>query len=191
MSEITQILREIRDGDPQGAEQLLALVYTELKRIAVQKITGESPGNTLQPTALVHEAWMRLAGDGDVPFENRAHFFSAAAEAMRRVLVDSARRKKAIRRGGGALREELEESHLVQVQQADELLAVDEALDLLAKEDPAAANLVKLRYFVGMTMDETATTLGLPLRSAERTWTYARAWLKRQIGRQLLSPGRQ
>jgi RNA polymerase sigma factor (TIGR02999 family) len=184
MSEITQILRGIKDGDPQGAEQLLALVYTELKRIALQKMAGEAPGNTLQATALVHEAWMRLAGDGDVPFENRAHFFSAAAEAMRRVLVDSARRKKAIRRGSGASREELEEHHWVSIEQSEELLAVDEALDLLAKEDPAAANLVKLRYFVGMTMDEAAATLGMPLRSAERTWTYARAWLKRQIGGQ-------
>ncbi len=183
MSEITQILREIRDGDQQAAEQLLALVYTELKRIAVQKMAGEALGNTLQPTALVHEAWMRLAGDGDVPFENRAHFFSAAAEAMRRVLVDSARRKRAIRRGSGARREELEEHHLVQKEQSEELLAVDEALDLLAKEDPAAANLVKFRYFVGMTMEEAAATMGMPLRSAERTWAYARAWLKRQMGR--------
>lgn len=190
MSEITQILREIRDGDPQGAEQLLALVYTELKRIAVQKMAGEAPGNTLQPTALVHEAWMRLAGDGDVSFENRAHFFSAAAEAMRRVLVDSARRKKALRRGGGATRATLEEHHWVQEAQSNELLAVDEALDLLAKEDPAAAYLVKLRYFVGMTMDEAAATLGVPLRSAERTWTYARAWLRRHMGRQLSLPGR-
>jgi len=188
MSEITQILREIRDGDQQGAEQLLALVYSELKRIAVRKMAGEAPGNTLQPTALVHEAWMRLAEDGDVPFENRAHFFAAAAEAMRRVLVDSARRKKALRRGGRASREELEEYHLVQREGSEELLAVDEALDLLAKEDPAAANLVKLRYFVGMTMDEAAASMGMPLRTAERTWAYARAWLKRQIGEQLSPP---
>ena len=191
MSEITQILREIRDGDQRGAEQLLALVYSELKRIAVQKMAGEAPGNTLQPTALVHEAWMRLAGDGDVPFENRAHFFSAAAEAMRRVLVDSARRKKATRRGGGAPREEFDEHFLVQDAQSEELLAVDESLDLLAREDPAAANLVKLRYFVGMTMDEAAATMGVPLRSAERSWAYARAWLRRQIGKQLSRTGRR
>ncbi len=183
MSAITQILREIRDGNQQGAEQLLSLVYTELKRIAAQKMAGETPGNTLQPTALVHEAWMKLVGDGNAPFENRAHFFSAAAEAMRRILVDSARRKKAIRRGGGAMREELREGHLVQNFVPDELLAVDEALDLLAKHDPVGANLVKLRYFVGMTMEESATTMGMSLRNAERAWTYARAWLRRQIGK--------
>ena len=182
MSEITQILSTIRGGNQQGAEELLSLVYTELKRIAAQKMAGEAPGNTLQPTALVHEAWMKLVEDGDAPFENRAHFFSAAAEAMRRILVDSARRKRAIRRGSGAAREELQEDHLVQNVVPDELLAVDEALDLLAKEDPVAANLVKLRYFVGMTMDEAATTMGMPLRNAERTWTYARAWLRRQVG---------
>jgi RNA polymerase sigma factor (TIGR02999 family) len=188
MSEITRILRDIKDGDQQGAEQLLALVYGELKRIAVRKMAGEAPGNTLQPTALVHEAWMRLAGDGDVPFENRAHFFGAAAEAMRRVLVDSARRKKALRRGGRASREELEEYHLVQREGSEQLLAVDEALNLLAKEEPVAADLVKLRYFVGMTMDEAAASLGISVRTAERTWAYARAWLKRQIGSQLLPP---
>jgi RNA polymerase sigma factor (TIGR02999 family) len=190
MSEITQILREIKGGNPQCAEQLLALVYTELKRIAARKMAGEAPGHTLQPTALVHEAWMKLVGDGDALFENRAHFFAAAAEAMRRILVDSARRKKAIRRGGGAGHEELEEEHLVQPVVSDELLAVDEALDLLAKEDADAANLVKLRYFVGMTMDEAATTMGMSLRNTERTWTYARAWLRRQIGRQLSTPKR-
>jgi RNA polymerase sigma factor (TIGR02999 family) len=188
MSEITQILQEIRGGNQDAAEQLLSLVYTELKRIAAQKMAGESPGNTLQPTALVHEAWMKLVGDGEAPFENRAHFFSAAAEAMRRILVDSARRKKAVRRGGGAAREELEEYHFVQDERSEELLAVDEALDLLAKEDPVVANLVKLRYFVGMTMNEAATTMGISLRSAERTWTFARAWLRRQMGRQLSTP---
>ncbi|MGA2656499.1 MAG: sigma-70 family RNA polymerase sigma factor [Verrucomicrobiota bacterium] len=191
MSEITQILSEIRGGNQRGVEQLLSLVYTELKRIAAQKMAGEAPGNTLQPTALVHEAWMRLVGDGDAVFENRAHFFSAAAEAMRRILVDSARRKRAIRRGGGAAREELQEDHLVQNVVPDELLAVDEALDLLAKEDPVGANLVKLRYFVGMTMEEAATTMGMSLRNAERTWTYARAWLRRQIGKHLSGPGRK
>jgi len=184
VSEITQILSEIKGGSQQGAEQLLSLVYAELKRIAAQKMAGEASGNTLQPTALVHEAWLKLAGDGDAPFENRAHFFAAAAEAMRRILVDSARRKRAIRRGAGAAHEELEEDHVVQNERPDELLAVDEALDLLAKEDPVAANLVKLRYFVGMTMNEAATTTGMSLRNAERTWTYARAWLRRQIGRQ-------
>jgi RNA polymerase sigma factor (TIGR02999 family) len=188
MSEITQLLSGIRGGNQLGAEQLLSLVYTELKRIAAQKMAREAPGHTLQPTALVHEAWMKLVGDGAAPFENRAHFFAAAAEAMRRILVDSARRKRAIRRGSGVAHEELAEDHLVQHPVSDELLAVDEALDLLAKEDPVAADLVKLRYFVGMTMTEAATTMGLPLRNAERTWAYARAWLRRQIGKQLSTP---
>lgn len=190
MSEVTRILQEIRGGRQQCAEQLLSLVYTELKRIAAHKMAGEAPGNTLQPTALVHEAWMKMVGDGDAQFENRAHFFSAAAEAMRRILVDSARRKKAVKRGSGGAREELKEEDLVQDVRSEELLAVDEALDILAKEDPVAANLVKLRYFVGMSMSEAATTMGVPLRSAERTWTYARAWLRRQIGAQGSSPER-
>jgi RNA polymerase sigma factor (TIGR02999 family) len=184
MSDVTQILREIRDGKRQSAEQLLSLVYTELKRIAAQKMAGEAPGNTLQPTALVHEAWIKLVGDGDAQFENRAHFFSAAAEAMRRILVDSARRKGAAKRGSGAAREELKEEHWVEVGPSDELLAVDEALNILAKEDPSAANLVKLRYFVGMSMNEAATTMGMSLRSTEALWTFARAWLRRHIGRQ-------
>ena len=188
MSEVTQILREISDGNPQSAEQLLSLVYAELKRIAAQKMAAEAPGNTLQPTALVHEAWMKLVGDGDPHFDNRAHFFSATAEAMRRILVDSARRKQAAKRGSGAVREELREEHWVDRGPPDELLAVDEALDLLAKEDPSAANLVKLRYFVGMSMNEVATTMGMSLRSTEALWTYARAWLRRQMGRQHSMP---
>jgi RNA polymerase sigma factor (TIGR02999 family) len=184
MSEVTQILREISGGNQQGAEQLLSLVYTELKRIAAQKMAGEAPGNTLQPTALVHEAWIRMVGEGDAHFENRAHFFSAAAEAMRRILVDSARRKNAAKRGSRAEHVELEDHHLVQALPSEDLLAIDEALDALAGEDPAAASLVKLRYFAGMSMGEAAATMGVPLRSAERTWTYARAWLRRRIGSQ-------
>lgn len=185
MSEITKLLGEVRGGNQQAAEQLLSLVYSELKRIAAQKMAGEAPGQTLQPTALVHEAWLRLVGDRNAAFENRAHFFAAAAEAMRRILVDSARRKKAMRRGGTTTRDELDENHLIQDVASDELLAVDEALELLAKEDPVGANLVKLRYFVGMTMEETAAAMGMSLRTAERTWTYARAWLRRQIASQL------
>lgn len=183
MSEITHMLSEIEGGNQEAAEQLLLLVYAELKRIAVHKMAGEAPGHTLQPTALVHEAWMKLVGDGHTPFENRAHFFSAAAEAMRRILVDAARRKLAARRGSGATPEELEDEHWIQNERSDELLAVDEALDLLAREDPTAANLVNLRYFVGMTMEEAAAALGMSLRNTERTWTYARAWLRRQIGK--------
>lgn len=181
MSEVTEILRAAAHGNQQEAAKLLALVYTELKRIAAHKMAGEAPGNTLQPTALVHEAWLRMVGDGGGQFENRAHFFSAAAEAMRRVLVDSARRKQAVKRGSGAPREEWVEDRVAQAVPDDELLAVDEALELLAKEDPAAANLVKLRYFVGMNMNEAAATMGISLRNAERTWTFARAWLRRQI----------
>jgi len=184
VSEVTQILREIRDGKQNSAEQLLSFVYAELKRIAAQKMAGEAPGNTLQPTALVHEAWMKLVGDGDPDFENRAHFFSAAAEAMRRILVDSARRKHAVKRGSGAGCEELKEEYWMEHGPSEELLAVDEALELLAKEDPGAANLVKLRYFVGMSMTEAATTMSMPLRTTEALWTFARAWLRRQIGRQ-------
>ena len=180
MSEITQMLSEIEGGNQEAAEQLLLLVYAELKRIAVHKMSGESPGHTLQPTALVHEAWMKLVGDGHSSFENRAHFFSAAAESMRRILVDSARRKRAARRGACPSRED---EHWIQNERSDELLAVDEALDLLAQEDPIAANLVNLRYFVGMTMEEAASALGMSLRNTERTWTYARAWLRRQIGK--------
>ena len=190
MSEVTKILREIREGKETSAAQLLSLVYTELKRIAAQKMAGEAPGNTLQSTALVHEAWMKLVGDGDPHFENRAHFFSAAAEAMRRILVDSARRKHAAKRGSGVAREELKEEDWVEHGPSEELLAVDEALELLAKEDPSAANLVKLRYFVGMSMNEAATTMGMPLRTTEALWTFSRAWLRRQIGRQHPISGR-
>ena len=184
MSEVTEILRAVKNGQQQGAEQLLALVYAELKRIAAQKMAGEAPGHTLQPTALVHEAWIRLVGDGEAHFENRAHFFSAAAEAMRGILVESARRKNAAKRGSGAIRVELEEHHWVQAVASEELLALDEAIDLLAKEDPTAAEFVKLRYFVGMHREEAATTMGLSSRSADRIWAYARAWLRRQIRRQ-------
>lgn len=188
MSDVTRILGEIRDGTQQSADELLSLVYSELKRIAAQKMAGEAAGNTLQPTALVNEAWIKLVGDGDPNFENRAHFFSAAAEAMRRILVDSARRRHAAKRGGGVSFEELKEEHWIEHGASDELLAVDEALEALSIEDPTAANLVKLRYFAGMTMTEAASTLGMPLRSTEALWTYARAWLRRQMGRQLSKP---
>ncbi|MCW5550714.1 MAG: sigma-70 family RNA polymerase sigma factor [Verrucomicrobiae bacterium] len=183
VSDVTQILEAMQRDESQAAEALLPLVYDELRRIAAYKMAQESPGHTLQPTALVHEAWLRMIGDGNESFEGRAHFFAVAAEAMRRILVESARRKRSLKRGAGAEREELNESHLVQTAPSDELLAIDEALDLLATEDPTCADLVKLRYFVGMTMEEAATALGLPLRSAERLWTYSRAWLRQKIGR--------
>jgi RNA polymerase sigma factor (TIGR02999 family) len=176
------MLDALQRGEAQAAEALLPLVYDELRRIAAYKMAQESPGHTLQPTALVHEAWLRMIGDGNEHFEGRGHFFAVAAEAMRRILVESARRKHSLKRGAGAQREELNETHLVQTAPSDEMLAVDEALDLLAAEDPTSADLVKLRYFVGMTMEEAAAALGLPLRTAERLWTYSRAWLRRRIG---------
>jgi RNA polymerase sigma factor (TIGR02999 family) len=182
VSDVTRILEAIEQGDAQAADRLLPLVYDELRRIAAFKMAQEAPGHTLQATALVHEAWLRLVGDGNPRFAGRAHFFAAAAEAMRRILVESARRKHSLKRGGGAERAELQDSHLVQNAPSDEVLAVDEALNELAANDPTSADLVKLRYFVGLTMEEAAIALGLPLRTAERLWTYARAWLRRKIG---------
>lgn len=181
MSDVTRILHAMQRGEAQAAEELLPLVYEELRRIAAYKMAQESPGHTLQPTALVHEAWLRMMGDGNEQFDGRAHFFSVAAEAMRRILVESARRKRSLKRGAAAQREELEEGHLVQSVPSEEALAIDEALDQLAAEDPASADLVKLRYFVGMTMEQAATALGLPLRTTERLWAYARAWLRRRL----------
>jgi RNA polymerase sigma factor (TIGR02999 family) len=159
----------------------LPLVYDELRGIAAHKMLQEQAGHTLQPTALVHEAWMRMVGDGSGPFANRAHFFAIAAEAMRRILVESARRKLCVKRGGGAKREKLEDAHLIQTAPSEQVLAIHEALDLLADEDQQCADLVKLRYFVGMDMEEAASALELSQRSAERLWTYSRAWLRRQI----------
>jgi len=181
MSQVTRMLDAIQQGDPRAAGELLPLVYDELRRLAALKMAGEAAGHTLQPTALVHEAWLRLAGSSQQPWQNRAHFFGAAAEAMRRILVEHARRKHSLKRGGGIERMELNESALVLSVPPDELLAVHEALDKLAAEDPAAAELVKLRYFVGMTMEETASALGMPKRTAEDLWTYARVWLHREI----------
>jgi RNA polymerase sigma factor (TIGR02999 family) len=181
MNDVTRILNEIHQGDAKAAEALLPVVYDELRRVAAHKMSGESSGHTLQATALVHEAWLRLAGPSQPNWENRAHFFSAAAEAMRRNLVDHARRKQSIKRGGGAERQELEEANLILTAPPDELLAVHEALDKLASEDPAAAELVKLRYFVGMTMEESAAAMNLSKRTAENLWTYARVWLHREI----------
>ena len=181
MSDVTRMLEAMQRGEPQAAEALLPLVYDELRRIATYKMAQESPGHTLQPTALVHEAWLRMIGDGNEQFAGRAHFFAIAAEAMRRILVESARRKHSLKRGAGAQSEPLDELHLVQNAPSEEMVAVDDALDLLAVEDPMSADLVKLRYFVGMTMEEAAVALGLPLRTAERLWTYSWAWLRRKI----------
>ena len=181
MSDVTNILNQFESGDPSAAEQLLPLVYDELRKLAAAKLAQEKPGQTLQATALVHEAYMRLVGS-DQPWNSRSHFFGAAAEAMRRILVDQARRRKATRRGGDAQREELQESVVVAARPMEELLAIDELLDLLAEIDPVAANLVKLRFFAGLNMSEVAEALGVSVRTAHDIWTYARTWLHQKIG---------
>jgi RNA polymerase sigma factor (TIGR02999 family) len=181
MSDVTRILEAVQRGEADAADELLPLVYEELRRMAAYKMAQEPQGHTLQATALVHEAWLRMVKGGSPQFAGRAHFFSVAAEAMRRILIEAARRKRSLKRGGAAPREELHESQVAQAPASEEMFAVDEALDQLAAKDETAADLVKLRYFVGMTMEEAATALGLPLRSAERIWTYARAWLRQQI----------
>jgi RNA polymerase sigma factor (TIGR02999 family) len=190
MSDVTRILEAVQRGDAQAADQLLPLIYDELRRVAAYKMAHETPGQTLQPTALVHEAWLRLVGPRPEPaegaehsaqFQNRAHFFGAAAEAMRRILIERARRRKVLEKGGYVEREDIAEAAIAAEAPTDELLAVHEALEGLAKEDAVAADLVKLRYFVGMSMPEAAEGLGLPLRSAERLWTFARAWLRTEL----------
>ena len=179
--ELTQILEAARQGDPQAATQLLPLVYTELRKLAAAKMARELPGQTLQPTALVHEAWLRVSGPGHTNFQNRAHFFAAAAEAMRRILIDNARRKHAARHGGGQARVELEEADIAAPGNDEQLLAIHEALDQLAAEDPPKAELVKLRFFVGLSVEEAAEVLGISVPTAKRHWAYAKAWLYRQM----------
>ncbi len=174
MSDVTRLLAAIQQGDPRAGEELLPLVYRELQQLARAKMAREQPGHTLQATALVHEAWMRL---GEQRFENRAHFFGAAAEAMRRILVESARRKHAARRGSGQARLDVDEIEIAAPLPDDELLAVHEALDRLDAHDAQKAELVKLRYFAGLSIEETAAALGISERTAKRHWTYARAWL--------------
>jgi len=178
-----QLLEASGATEEYAAEKLLPLVYEELRRLAAARMAREAPGQTLQPTALVHEAWLRLTAGGAQQWENRAHFFAAAAEAMRRILVERARRRKVLVRGGFVCRTELTESALQAPGPDDELLAVHQALDALAAQDPQAAEVVKLRYFVGLSMPEAARALDLPLRSAERIWTFARAWLRHALQR--------
>jgi RNA polymerase sigma factor (TIGR02999 family) len=177
MTDITQILSAISGGDPKGAPELLPLVYHELRKLAVHKMASQAPGHTLQPTALVHEAWLRLVGNGEGQFAGRAHFFAAAAEAMRHILIDSARRKRALRHGGGQVRVDLQEVAIIAQAPDDELLAVHDVLDELATEDPQKAELTKLRYFVGMSFEEAAEVLGISVATAKRYWAYSRAWL--------------
>lgn len=181
MSEATVLLNAIESGDAIAADQLLPLVYKELRRLAATKMANEAVGQTLQPTALVHEAWLRLVGHETPQFKNRAHFFAAAAEAMRRILIDRARHRRAVRHGGGQQRVELEHVELPFPSDDDQLLAVNEALDKLATVQPLEAELVKLRYFVGLTHDEAAEALGISVRTAKYYWAHARAWLFREI----------
>ena len=183
VSDVTHILERVEQGDPKAADELLPLVYEELRRLATHRMANEAAGHTLQPTALVHEAWLRLVGhEAQAQFQNRAHFFAAAAEAMRRILIDRARRKRAVRHGGDQQRVDIEELDLASPTDDDQLLAVSEALDKLALQHKAEAELVKLRYFVGMTNEEAAEVLGIAPRTAKYYWTHARAWLFREIG---------
>jgi RNA polymerase sigma factor (TIGR02999 family) len=177
LSDVTRILESIEHGDPKAADELLPLVYGELRKLAASKM----PNQTLQPTALVHEAWLRLVGNTEPKFENRAHFFAAAAEAMRRILIDKARHKRAVRHGGDQQRVDIEGMEIAVLGNEDELLAVNEALDKLAAQNKLEAELVKLRYFVGMTLDEAAEVLGISARTADNYWAHARAWLYREI----------
>jgi RNA polymerase sigma factor (TIGR02999 family) len=184
MSEVTRILSSIEAGDPQAAEQLLPLVYNELRQLAVQRLTQEKPGQTLQATALVHEAYLRLVDTQKAPqWNSRRHFFAAAAEAMRRILVERARARGSCKRGGGCQQLDLEGLTLACPERPDELLALDEALTRLATVEPQAAELVHLRYFAGQKMSAAAELLGLSLRSTHRLWAYAKAWLLQELER--------
>lgn len=181
MSEVTQVLNAIHQGDPRAAGQLLPLVYEELRKLATCKMANEAPGQTLQPTALVHEAWLRLGGGEDRTWDSRAHFFGAAAEAMRRILIENARRKRALRHGGGQARLDVQELEIASPSPDDQILAIDEALSKFAALDKDKAELVKLRYFAGMTIEEAAGVLGISEATAKRWWAYARAWLYAEV----------
>jgi RNA polymerase sigma factor (TIGR02999 family) len=180
MTDATLMLSAIERGDPQAADQLLTLVYDELRRLAAFKLAHERPGQTLQATALVHEAWLRLVGDRNPTFSNRTHFFRAAAEAMRRILIDRARRKKAQKHGGNCEHVNIDDLELA-ADEDNQLLAVHEALDKLAREYPVHAEVVKLRYFAGMTNEEASQVLGITISSAKKYWTFSRAWLLHEI----------
>ena len=183
MSDVTRILNDIKRGDAKSTDQLLPVVYEELRILAAQRLSQETPGQTLQATALVHEAYLRLVGAESHGWASRGHFFKAAAEAMRRILIDNARRKKCVKRGGGRRPVDLDESLVVDdAAGAEKMLALDEALAKLAQQDPTKADLVKLRYFAGLTIEQAAKALDISHATAERYWDYARSWLRVEIG---------
>jgi RNA polymerase sigma factor (TIGR02999 family) len=182
MSDVTRILSDVEQGDPHAAEQLLPLVYGELRKLAAAKLAQETPRQTLQPTALVHEAYLRLVGPGGADrWANRGHFFAAAATAMRRILIERARHKRRIVHGGGRQRQELHPDLVAAAAPNDDLLALDAALTKLARHDPVKAQLVEPRYFAGLTGDQAAEVLGISPKTADRYWVYARAWLRREM----------
>jgi len=180
-ADVTRILQAAQKGDPKAAEELLPLVYEELRRLAAAKMAQEAPGHTLQPTALVHEAWLRLTGGLNQHWDGRAHFFAASAEAMRRILIDRARRKRTPRHGGDLARVGVDELEIAAPSKDEELLAVSEALGKFEQRDKEKADFVKLRYFGGFTLEEAAETLGISVPTASRWWTYSRAWLAKEI----------
>ena len=185
MTDVTRILTAIEQGDAKAADKLLPLVYEELRRLAARKMSQESPGQTLQPTALVHEAYIRLVGSEAQNWNSRTHFFAAAAEAMRRILIENARRKQRLKRGGGQQEVDLDDAELAIKAPSEDLIALDEALAKLAAENPIKADLVKLRYFAGMTIEQAAEILGISRATADRYWSYARAWLYDEINKDL------
>ena len=184
MSDVTRIIEAVAQGDAEASDKLLALVYEELRKLAAHKMASEAPGQTLQPTALVHEAWLRLTGNPDAKWDGRAHFFAAAAESMRRILIDNARRKNAQKHGAGLERVDLDDADVAAGADDTTLLLINDALEMLAREDSASAELVKLRFFVGFTNEQAAEAMGVSERTAKRHWTFARAWLYDHLGRQ-------
>ncbi len=183
VGDATRILEAARQGDPKAADELLPLVYEELRRLAAHKMANEAPGHTLQPTALVHEAWLRMVGQQNPSWNGRAHFFGAAAEAMRRILIENARRKRAARHGGGQAKLDINEIEVAAPGPEDELLGVSEALEKFAVRDKQKAELIKLRYFIGLTTEEAAEVLGISVPTADRWWKFSRAWLFAEIER--------
>jgi RNA polymerase sigma factor (TIGR02999 family) len=192
VSDFTQILEAAEQGEKAASQKLLDLVYEQLRHLAACKMAQEAPGQTLQPTALVHEAWLRLGGDAQPTWQNRAQFFSVAAEAMRRILIERARRKKAMRHGGGQVRIDFEHLEIgLPIENDDRLLALDESLERFTAVDPAKAHLVNLRYFVGLTNSEAAEILGISEPTAKRWWAYSKAWLYRSMEEETAGPPKE